>query len=76
MKIMLILTSVFAAGLISLPVAAINFTSEAPGIKADGYMVRNIFFNTAETGSMEVSNYGAQSNGNALAYLVMIMVMH
>ncbi|PXW83901.1 putative secreted protein with PEP-CTERM sorting signal [Nitrosomonas sp. Nm84] len=68
---MLKLTALAAGCLLSLSAAAaaaVNFTSEVTGVKADGYTVNGIsFYNTVTSGYMEVDDYQFQSNGKAIA---------
>lgn len=63
-------TAIAAACLLSLPAAAaVDFTSEVTGTKADGYTVGGIsFYNTVASGYgyMDVGDYGLQSLGNAI----------
>ena len=73
-----------ALGLLALAAplqAQVNFSGDATGTKANGFVSSGsalVSFSSAPGGSMELQNYGAQSNGNALAvfnddqnYLVM-----
>lgn len=66
---MLKFTALAAGCLLSLSAAAaVNFTSEVTGVKADGYTVNGIsFYNTVTSGYMEVDDYQFQSNGKAIA---------